>query len=239
MVAVLITDVADYTVKVAVAEDDVVRRVATDLEAFAAIAESERGRIVANRGDGLKIVFADPVAAMRAALAMQDWAIGADGRTADARARVKHRMGLHCGEAVVLGSQVTGRAVAVAARLEQLCPPGKICYSDELHLLVGKKLNFRRDFGGLEEAHNLPMVKAWVAHAPSDLSNEPVVLRRSGGKTFPVQAAVADGYSRGYLQGFLTAIGLLLFVLGLGWLLSHAPGWFLRPDEGSVEVMTK
>jgi class 3 adenylate cyclase len=234
---VVITDVADYTIKVAEAEDDVVRRVASDLDHFARLAADHGGRVVANRGDGLKMVFEDAFGGMKAALAMQGAAIEADGRTLNPKARIKHRIGVHVGEAVVLGPVVTGRAVAVAARLEQLCPPGKVCYSDDLHQLVGKELNFRRDFGGLEEAHHMPLVKAWIAHAPNDLSSEPVSLRRSTGRVFHAEAEAADQFGRGYVRGMLTTIALVFFVWAFWWLANRAPRWFMSPEPGQEGTM--
>lgn len=81
------------------------------------------GDVIKHTGDGFFAAFETPAKAVAAATR-----IHADLTDED---RVRVRIGLHSGEALVRGSDYTGRGVNVAARLGALAGPGEILASAE------------------------------------------------------------------------------------------------------------
>ncbi len=86
------------------------------------------GRIVKLMGDGLLLEFASVVDAVTCALA---WQAGVDERgagTAEEDA-LRFRIGINLGDVIVVGEDIYGDGVNVAARLEAKAEPGGICAS--------------------------------------------------------------------------------------------------------------
>ena len=79
------------------------------------------GTIVQRLGDGSMSMFPSSLAAVEAAVAMQQ-ELGAQG--------VPVRIGVHVGEVVVEPERLTGEAVNIAARIESFAVPGSVMLSD-------------------------------------------------------------------------------------------------------------
>lgn len=165
--AVLITDVYKFTQITGDNEEAVINRVSEDLTEFRHLCETHGGRVVTDRGDGLKMVFESPVEALKAALEMQGYA--RDRTMKEGRAGVvRHRMGLHFGDVMLVDSpmgdedKVTGIAVTVAARLEEECTPGQIYYSNEVYEFTKSVMDLPRRYVGPLEVKNLKeRVRTW------------------------------------------------------------------------------
>src|SRR5689334_18547707 len=82
-----------------------------------------RGRVVKLMGDGIVIEFASVVDATACAVAIQKAVTAQQSDVAPER-RIIFRIGINLGDVVVDGGDLLGDGVNVAARLEQLCPPG-------------------------------------------------------------------------------------------------------------------
>jgi len=190
--AVLITDVYQFSLLSGRDEERVIERVAADLITFRETAERHRGRVVTDRGDGLKIVFDSAVEAFKAALEMQTIARDRTEREQSRNLAIRHRIGLHFGDVMVVESpmgdepKVTGQAVSVAARLEQACSPGQVCFSFEVHEMIKGVIHVPTRYLGAIEVKNLPnRIRAWCtgdeqnyeAVAPQTPSEERMVRR--------------------------------------------------------------
>src|SRR5262245_34278328 len=99
-----------------------------------------QGRIVKTTGDGLLIEFASIVDAVRCAVVMQQ---GMDSRNANVEEsqRIRFRVGINVGDVIVEDDDdIFGDGVNVAARLEALAEPGRICVSATVREHVAEKL---------------------------------------------------------------------------------------------------
>jgi class 3 adenylate cyclase len=93
-----------------------------------------RGRLVKSTGDGALAIFDGPARAVRAALAIR---AGVRGLGLELRA------GIHIGEYELLGDDVAGIAVHLAARVEAAAEPGQVLTSGTLKdIVVGSGLEF-------------------------------------------------------------------------------------------------
>ena len=79
-------------------------------------------------GDGALVEFASVVDAVECAAAIQN---GVAERQAERpeRERIAFRIGINIGDVIIEEGDIYGDGVNVAARLEQLAGPGKICVS--------------------------------------------------------------------------------------------------------------
>jgi class 3 adenylate cyclase/alpha-beta hydrolase superfamily lysophospholipase len=92
------------------------------------------GRAVKTMGDGVLATFDGPGRAVRCARAIVD-AVARDG--------VEVRVGLHCGEVEVMGTDVGGIAVHIAARIGALASAGEVLVSSTIPgLVAGSGLRF-------------------------------------------------------------------------------------------------
>src|SRR5262249_24052292 len=127
------------------------RRELVDLK----IAE-HHGRIVKTTGDGLLVVFASVVDAVRCAVAVQQ-AMAERNTGIEADNRIELRIGINLGDVIVEGYDLYGDGVNVAARLEALAEPGGICVSRVVRDQVRDKLDFDFEDLGEQQVKNIPV----------------------------------------------------------------------------------
>jgi TolB-like protein len=87
-----------------------------------------RGHIVRTTGDGLLVLFASVVEALRCAIEIQRGMAKRNARLPSQK-RIAFRMGINVGDVIIDGVSVHGDGVNVAARLEALADIGGICVS--------------------------------------------------------------------------------------------------------------
>ncbi len=87
----------------------------------------ESGRIVKHLGDGLMLWFDDALAAVQAALALQERFEDASGEDDEP---LWVRIGIHFGSPVLRGDDFIGHDVNVAARIVELAGPGEVLVSE-------------------------------------------------------------------------------------------------------------
>jgi len=149
-VTILFSDIVDSTatnerlgdrdwLKVLQAHDSVVRREV----------EARRGHVVKSQGDGYMVVFPDPLAGVRAALAIH---AGLPGRRRLRLADVHVRIGLHCGRVLSHEGDFFGRNVALAARVAAHAGADEVLVSDAVRQAVEQAPGLT-----LEHADTLPL----------------------------------------------------------------------------------
>lgn len=108
------------------------------------------GRVVGTAGDSILVEFGSAVAAVECAVAVQQGMEELNAGLTEER-RMLLRVGINIGEVVVDGEDIYGDGVNVAARLEALADPGRICISDDLYRQVVGKTDFGFEDAGEHE----------------------------------------------------------------------------------------
>ena len=129
-----------------------------------------RGRIVKLLGDGIIAEFRSIVDAVGCAAALQAQ-VNAQREQIPANRQICLRIGVNLGDVIVEGDDLLGDGINIAARLEQLCPPGGVLISGAAHEHLAGKLDVRFDYAGEQQLKNIARpVKAYQmvgAGAPS------------------------------------------------------------------------
>ncbi len=97
------------------------------------------GRVVKLMGDGMLAEFGSVVDAVECAVAIQRAMMEREAEVPDDR-RIQYRVGINLGDIVIVGDDILGEGINVAARLEGLAEPGGICISRTARDQVRDKL---------------------------------------------------------------------------------------------------
>ncbi len=134
--AIVFTDVVSYSALMQADEGRTIQRVRADLQRMRADGEAQGGMLINTMGDGMLMIFPSAIQAVRFSLGMQrafNLALEGGG--------LRHRFGIHIADVALLpDGGIAGDGVNIASRLESKAPPGGICMSAVVHLLVRGKL---------------------------------------------------------------------------------------------------
>jgi class 3 adenylate cyclase len=131
LAAILVADVSGYSRLVHADEATTVTRLAALRREVDAVLAEHGGRIVSSAGDGFLAEFGSALSASAAALDMQRRVAARQDGVAEAE-QIRFRIGLNVGDVLVQEDDLFGDAINVAARLQELAPPGGICASRAL-----------------------------------------------------------------------------------------------------------
>ena len=112
------------------------------------------GRIVKLMGDGAIVEFGSVVDAVACAVAIQKGVGDRQAEIAPER-RIIFRIGVNLGDVVVEGEDLLGDGVNIAARLEQLCPPGGVLISGTAYDHMKGKFNLPLEYTGEQQVKNI------------------------------------------------------------------------------------
>ncbi|TCL69675.1 adenylate/guanylate cyclase domain-containing protein [Rhizobium sp. BK251] len=119
------------------------------------------GRIVKEMGDGSLVVFSSAVDAVACAIAIQN-GVDASQQEAPLECRILYRIGINLADVVVVGADLYGDGVNVAARLEGAARPGGICISDIVRSQLAGKDSVAFEEGGELRLKNIARpVRVW------------------------------------------------------------------------------
>jgi class 3 adenylate cyclase len=128
LAAILFTDIVGSTAWASAVGDAQWRRLLETHDAVArTVVEQHRGRFVKTTGDGMLATFDGPGRAIRCAIALGD-ALRPLG--------VEIRAGLHTGEVEVMGNDIAGIGVHIAARVLDAAASGELLVSPAVPMLV-------------------------------------------------------------------------------------------------------
>jgi adenylate cyclase len=175
------------------------------------------GRLVKTTGDGLLVEFASVVDAVSCAMdlqsAMADWNVDVPEDR-----RIVLRIGVNEGDIIIDGDDIFGDGVNVAARLQEIAPPGGLCISSRVHDDVRDRLSASFGDGGERSLKNIarPLrVYLWTPGSTgSGTAGQPV-------KTTGRPSLMVWG---------IAAVAIVAFGLGGWWWWSSGPSG--RPDAG-------
>lgn len=155
LAAILSADVAGYSRLMAHDDEETVRALSECRQELARIAGEHRGRIVDATGDSVLVEFPSALEAVDAAVRIQA-SIAERGRAVAADRRMEFRIGVHLGDVMVDGERIYGDGINVAARLQELAPPGGVCVSGTVHEQVRRRIEAGFEDLGQRRFKNIP-----------------------------------------------------------------------------------
>jgi adenylate cyclase len=116
--------------------------------------KEHRGHVVRTTGDGLLVLFASVVEALRCAIEIQRGMAKRNARVPPEK-RISFRMGINVGDVIIDGVSVHGDGVNVAARLEALAEIGGICVSRRVQEDAHGTINVTFEDTGEQQLKNI------------------------------------------------------------------------------------
>lgn len=151
--AILVADLAQYSVMTAAAEEVAVDFVTRCLDVFREHCADWRGEFIKSTGDGALILFDSATDALSYALGVQERL----AEIASVRGVASlFRIGVHLGELRRRGNDVYGHAINLAARVESVALPGGVCTTQEVYHSVRSSARFAFRFAGHHALKNMP-----------------------------------------------------------------------------------
>ena len=152
---------------------------------------AHKGHIVKTTGDGLLLRFPSVVEAVACAVEMQS---GMAKRNQDIPTgdRIEFRIGVNIGDVIVEKGDVFGDGVNIAARLEQIAPPGGICLSEDAYRQVRGKLDIPIvDAGGQSLKNISNPVRVYRIDPEVAAAAGPLMPPAQPGRRWPVRTMAA------------------------------------------------
>ena len=137
--AIVAADVAGYSRLMGVDEIGTARILREHRAVSDALVAKHGGRIVKTTGDGLLLEFPSVVDAVECAVAVQAAMTKRNDGVPEDR-RMLFRIGINLGDILIEGDDILGDGVNIAARLEGIAEPGRICISSSAYDQVQGKV---------------------------------------------------------------------------------------------------
>jgi adenylate cyclase len=128
--AIVFTDISGFTEFTALEGDEQALEVLTTQARVVTDALPSGARVVKELGDGLLLWFPDGVSALTTSLDLQDRFEN------EVELPLWVRIGVHCGTALVKGTDLVGHDVNVASRILDIAGPGEVLASEPARLSV-------------------------------------------------------------------------------------------------------
>jgi adenylate cyclase len=155
LTAILVADVVGYSRLIGADDEGTFARLnAHHTELVEPKIKEHRGRVVRTTGDGLLVLFASVVDALRCAVEMQRGMAERNAQVPPEK-RIEFRMGITVGDIIIDGSSIHGDGVNVAARLEALAEFGGICVSGRVQEDVHGTLDITFEDAGEQQLKNI------------------------------------------------------------------------------------
>jgi class 3 adenylate cyclase len=154
LVAILCTDVKDYSRLMGEDEEGTLRALKAHKEVITRFFQHHRGRVVGTAGDSLLAEFASVVNAVQCAVEIQKEMQKRNNGLPKER-RMEFRIGINMGDVIEEGDSIYGDGVNIAARLESLAEAGGICISGVVHDQIEKKLTIKYQYVGDQSVKNI------------------------------------------------------------------------------------
>src|SRR5262249_50828698 len=150
---------------------------------------AHNGQIVKTMGDGLLLSFPSVVEAVSCSVAMQSGMAKRNASLPGDR-RIEFRVGVNIGDVIIDQAALFGDGVTIAARLEQMAPPGGICLSEDAYRQVRGKLEIPIADTGEQQLKNIANPMRVYRIEPSVLAAADVPPPLQPRQRWPVPAMV-------------------------------------------------
>ena len=154
--AILAADIAGYSRLIAEDEEETLRRLAVYRGVFEDFVTRAGGRVFNTAGDGFLAEFPSAVDAVRCAIDAQESLRTRNPPAYPPSRQMAFRMGLTIGDVVDRDGDLLGDGVNIAARLQTLAEPGRICISKSVCDAVANKVSVQFTDLGAQQLKNIP-----------------------------------------------------------------------------------
>ena len=135
LAAIMFTDMVGFTALAQQDEELAIQLLDEQRRIIRGLLTEYKGREVDTIGDGFLVEFASSRDAFRCAVEIQS-VLKKWNEQHPAENRVMIRIGIHLGDVIHRGREVSGDAVNIASRIEGLAPPGGICITAQVYASV-------------------------------------------------------------------------------------------------------
>jgi class 3 adenylate cyclase len=174
LAAIMYTDLVGYTALGQRNESLSLEVVEEQRRLIRPILERYKGREVKTMGDAFLVEFASALEAVRCAFDIQE-SIRAFNSAASQEKMIHLRIGIHLGDVVESGGDISGDAVNVASRIEPLAEDGGVCLTRQVYDQVANKFEHPLQSLGMKELKNViapqeifKIVMPWESGSPAE-----------------------------------------------------------------------
>ena len=154
LAAIMFTDMVGFTALAQRDETLAMQLLDEQRKLVRAFLAEYKGREIETIGDAFFVEFASSLDAVRCAVAIQsalkEWNAGHPAEN-----RVLIRIGIHLGDVLHRGREVSGDAVNIASRIEPLALPGGVCITAQVYASVLNKVEYEFETLGIPELKNV------------------------------------------------------------------------------------
>lgn len=207
LAAVLAADMVGYSARMSSDADGTLatlRRLRVEL--FNPAVAGHQGRLVKSAGDGWIVTFQSALDAVACAMRVQDKLV--------TEPEIELRIGIHMGDVAIEDDDVFGDAVNVAARLEEIAPPGGLVISEAVFGGLDGTLRPAFDAAGDRKLHNIPLpVRVWSRGGRVGVAEARALEDRTGFPRLeiaPIEAPRADEDLRDLADALTHDLGIYL-----------------------------
>src|SRR5690349_13732961 len=193
LLAIVAADVVGYSRLMEADEAGTIARLrATRAAVLEPLVAGHHGRVVSVAGDGVIITFESVVDAVCCTVAIQR-AMAARREDGPEARKFVLRIGINLGDVAIVGDEVYGDGVNVAARLQQLCEPGGVLVSGTAYDHLQGRLDLPLDFAGEHRVKNISRPVRTYQVRIDGASSRPHLRRRGNRLRAPIATALLGG----------------------------------------------
>ena len=155
LTTILASDVVGYSKMMSADEEGTLRTLRAYRTIIDGLIEKHGGRVFNTAGDAVLAEFSSAVEGVRCAITIQEELAVRNAQLPEDK-QMHIRIGLNVGDVMIEGIDLFGDGVNVAARLEGVAAPGRICISSSTFEQVKNKLSIGFEDMGPQEVKNIP-----------------------------------------------------------------------------------
>ena len=143
----MFTDIVGYSTLMSKDESLALAVLERNREIWKAALNEHNGEFIKEIGDGTLCIFQSSWDAVNCAIAIQ--------KSMLAESRFRLRIGIHIGDIMITDNDVFGDGVNIASRLESICEPGGVCFTQRVYEDIRNKIDFRVTLTGEKSLKNI------------------------------------------------------------------------------------
>lgn len=154
LAAIMFTDIKGFSKKMGEDEVAAMQVLRTHDTMMKSMVEKHGGVVIKSIGDSFMVDFSSAVNAVKCAIDAQEnfWNYNKDKSEFE---KIEIRVGIHLGDVITMGNDVYGDGVNIAARIEAITEPSRICISEDVYKQVRNKMQIKAYQMGSIELKNI------------------------------------------------------------------------------------